>query len=253
MGRKVRVSRRKGANEPAPYFSNENELPTGIKRKKWSSHDLINLKAKTINQADFLEGWFAGRNVCGYGTAGTGKTLLALYAALSSMFDEREGITNIRIVRSAVTSRDVGHLPGTLAEKQSPYEVPYVSALSFLIGRESTYDDMKAAGKINFTLTSHVRGDTWHNTVVIVDEAQNMTFHELDSVITRLGHKSRLIIVGDVRQTDLMKSRNDVEGFTRAIQVFGNMPDVSIIKFTPDDVVRSGFVKQWILACEDTP
>lgn len=222
------------------------------KRKRWSSHDLKTLRALTPNQGDFLEGWIMGNNICAYGSAGTGKSYLACYAALSSLLDERDATQKIKIVRSAVASRDVGFLPGTLEEKQAVFETPYRDIFADLLGREASYQDMKDAGKVEFTLTSHIRGNTWDNTVVILDEAQNLNFHEINSVMTRMGHNSRVIIIGDTLQTDLIRRHDDKEGLSRAITVLGAIGGTTMVMFTSDDIVRSSFVKKWIKAVEDT-
>lgn len=225
------------------------------KRKTWSEKDLKSIKALNSRQVDFLQGWFDGNNICAHGSAGTGKTFLAVYAALTSLLDPRDHAQRIIIVRSAVSTREIGHLPGTVEEKQAVFEAPYRDIFADIIGRDSTYQDMKDAKKVDFMLTSHVRGLTWDNAVVIVDEAQNMNFHEINSIMTRLGNNSRVLIVGDTKQTDLSRN-NDKEGLSVAMRVFERMgedSDVTIVRFTPQDVVRSGFARRWLLACEDTP
>lgn len=222
------------------------------KRKRWTLHDLTSIKAKTYNQGSFLEGWFSGNHVCAHGSAGTGKTFLACYAALATMLDGREGIQKIKIIRNAVATRDVGHLPGTLEEKQAVYETPYRDIFTELLGRSASYQDMKDAGKVEFALTSHVRGNTWDDTVVIIDEAQNLSFHEIDSVMTRLGDNSRVIIIGDTRQSDLRRRNDEKEGLSRAIAVMDRVGHTTMVQFNSDDIVRGGFVKAWIKAVEDT-
>lgn len=248
MGRKA-VSRKK--QQPQFDDSVVIELPTSRRRKRWSEHDLKSIKAMNPRQADFLHGWFEGNNVCAYGSAGSGKSYLAVYAALAALFDSRDSAQRIIIVRSAVSTRDIGFLPGKIEEKQQPFEQPYVDILEDLVGRASTYQDMVDAGAIEFVLTSHVRGLTWDNAVVIIDEAQNMTFHEINSVITRLGKGSRVIVAGDTKQTDLVKNSRDTEGFTKAINILTKL-GATIVCYQPEDIVRSGFVRSWLIACEDT-
>lgn len=242
MGRKVP---RKRIHDDG---SNVVEMFPPQKRKKWSQHDLQSVKAMNHNQADFLEGWFSGNNVCAIGSAGTGKTFLAVYSALCSVLDERDSIQKMVIIRSAVETRKIGHLPGTVEEKQEVYELPYKDVCASLMGREATYQDMKDARKIEFMLTSHIRGLTWDNVVVVIDEAQNMNFHEINSIMTRLGHNSRVIIVGDTKQSDL--GGGEKEGLSQAIKVLQQITDITLVPFTSDDIVRSGFVKSWIKACE---
>jgi len=222
----------------------------GPKRKTWSLHDLKSIRPLNQSQAEMFHEFARGQSLCAIGSAGTGKTMISLYLALNQLLDPESGIDRITIVRSVVPTREVGHLPGTLEEKTAVYEVPYRDLLQELVGRVSTYDDMKEAGYIDFCTTSFIRGVTWDNTVVVVDECQNMTFHEINSIMTRVGKNSRILLAGDVRQTDLNKKGDD-SGLKRALQVVGAMDEFSTIEFTRDDIVRSDFVKSWIIASED--
>ncbi len=222
----------------------------GPKRKSWSKHDLRTIRPLTAAQEDMFHAYINNYNICGYGTAGTGKTYLALYLALSEVFNEKSDIDHIIIVRSTVATREVGHLPGTLAEKIAPHEAPYHDILSDLIGRSSTYEDMKAAGLIEFKSTSFIRGSTWNNAIIIVDEAQNTNFEELSSVITRVGQNSKIMILGDIKQNDLIHSRKETSGLAKALRAMELMPEFSLVRFLPEDIVRSEFVKSWIMACE---
>ena len=220
----------------------------GPKRKTWSMHDLKTIKPLTPTQEDFFHAWINGDNICAHGSAGTGKTFLAFYLALEEVLARRH--QKIIIVRSAVATREVGHLPGTLEEKLMKYEEPYQNILWELIGRPSTYQDMKDSGYIEFHSTSFLRGLTWDNAVVIVDEAENFTFHEIDNVMTRLGENTRIIFTGDTRQTDLDGSRKlGEEGLTKAKEVFCSMDSFSCIEFIEHDIVRGPLVKSWIMAC----
>lgn len=221
------------------------------KRKSWSKHDVKNIQPLTIAQEDMMHAYFQGSNVVGFGSAGTGKTLIALWLALNDVLDKTKPQERIIIVRSNVATRDVGFLPGDLHEKMSVFETPYRDILQFLVGKPSTYDDMKEAGVIDFMPTSYVRGMTWNNSIVIIDESQSQNLHELTSIITRLGTDSRLIVLGDVKQNDLIYRKNDTSGFMQAIKVFERMPSVALVKFTHEDIVRSGLVKEWILASEE--
>jgi len=224
----------------------------GPKRKKWSIHDLRSIKPLTPTQEDMFHAFFDGKHICAHGSAGTGKTFLALYLALSELLDRREQ-QKIIIVRSAVSTREVGHLPGSLEEKMSEYERPYREIVADLMGRAATYDDMKSAGLIEFMATSYIRGITWDNVILVVDEGENMNFHEIDSIMTRLGKNSRVIFTGDVPQTDLLRRSNDTTGMPRFLKVIKNMNDFASIEFNRHDIVRSSFVKSWIIASEDTP
>jgi phosphate starvation-inducible protein PhoH len=174
-----------------------------------------------------------------------------MYLALKDVLDPQTEVDKIILVRSVVATRDVGHLPGTLEEKTQIYERPYKNILHDLMGRANTYQDMKDAGMITFDTTSFIRGMTFDNAVIVVDEGQNMTFHEINSIMTRLGNNSRVIFVGDLIQTDLRKHRSDVSGMEDAMKVAGRMSRFSTVTFTKHDIVRSEFVKEWITATED--
>jgi len=222
----------------------------GPKRKTWSMHDLKTITPLTPTQEDFFHAWINGDNVCAHGSAGTGKTFLAFYLALQDVLARRNN--RIIIVRSAVTTREIGHLPGTLEEKLMKFEEPYQDIVWELIGRSSSYQDMKAAGLIEFHSTSFLRGLTWDNAIVILDETENFTFHEIDSVMTRLGNNTRVIVTGDTKQTDLDGSRKlGSEGLSRAKEVFCSMDSFSCIEFTEHDIVRGPLVKSWIIACNN--
>ena len=222
----------------------------GPTRKKWSKFDVRTITPITNAQEQMFHQYFQGDNVVAFGSAGTGKTLCALYLAMCDILDPNKPENHLILVRSAVATRDIGFLPGTAVEKQAVYEQPYHDLFTFLFGRTSTYDDMKKAGVVQFMLTSFIRGLTWDNAVVIVDEAENATFHELNSIMTRIGDDSRIILAGDVNQTDLLKSSRDMCGLGKLIEVSKYVDEISTVEFTSDDIVRSGFVKSWIKACE---
>lgn len=222
----------------------------GPKKKKWSEHDIKNITPITEPQRDMAQCYYQGSNICGYGSAGTGKSYCAIALAIRDIISKSTTHNKLILVRSNVATRDVGYLPGTLEEKMEVYEAPYIDILADLFGRGTTYQDMKAANMIQFMPTSFVRGLTWNDAIVIVDEAQNMTLHEINSVMTRIGENSRIIIIGDCIQTDLRKNKFDVSGFDKAINIFKNMNSFSVIEFKYDDIVRSGLVKEWIINYE---
>ena len=229
----------------------ENGKATENKRiKKWSKYDIINLKAKTHNQQLMVHEFINNQHICAYGSAGTGKTLMGMYLGFSELLQENSTIEKIIIVRSTVPSRDQGFLPGTEEEKKAIYELPYKDMCAFLFGKANTYDDMKESGKIQFVSTSYVRGLTWDNSIIIVDELQNLTFQEIDSIFTRIGKNSRMILLGDIKQTDLCK-KNDQSGMSNFIQIIKNIKEFSMIEFTPLDILRSNIVKKYLIIKEE--
>ena len=181
-----------------------------------------------------------------HGIAVTGKTFVSLYLALKEVL-EHKAYKRIAIVRSCVPTREVGFMPGTLEEKLSVYEQPYREIVNCLTQRADGYDVLKEAGIIEFMSTSFIRGLTLDNTIILVDEIQNMTFGELDSVITRVGDYSKIIFCGDYRQTDL-QSTKDKSGLKDFMKILNTVADVDYIEFLVDDIVRSGFVKKYIIA-----
>lgn len=221
-------------------------------RNSWSTHDLMAVRPLTDNQRVMCEAFQEGYNIIAFGSAGSGKTFLALYLACDEILYPRSKTNNIVIVRSAVQTRDMGYMPGDLDEKMMLYELPYRDILCELIGRYSTYDDMKKAGLVYFSTTSFLRGLTYNNSIVIVDEVQNMTFHEINSIMTRLGENSRFIALGDLTQGDLSNRKQEITGMERFLRIGKRMDTVQLVEFTRDDIVRSSFVKDWIIACEET-
>lgn len=224
-------------------------IHAGPDKKKWTKHDLKNIIPITPRQEDVFHAFYQGQQVLAHGSAGTGKTYIALFLAMSEVLKKEH--EKLIIVRSAVQSRDIGFMPGDLDEKMAYYEMPYKDIMGELFGRGSTYDDMKEQGLITFMITSYVRGLTWDNAIVVVDEVQNMTFHEINSIITRVGRNTRVILLGDFVQTDLNKRSSDTTGIHDLIAVANKMPHFSVVEFSKDDIVRSELVKSWIEACED--
>lgn len=217
-------------------------------KKRYSLHDLRTIRPMNEAQRQFFESYIMGANVIGNGSAGTGKSFCALYLALNDVLDEEKEQEKIIIVRSAVPSREIGHLPGDMKEKMAVYEEPYKDIVGNLLRKAKAYDDMKDAGKIEFMPTSFVRGLTWDNCVVVVDEAQNMTLQEIHSVITRVGENTKMVICGDIGQNDLVVRKSDVTGFLEVLKIAERMDEFDIVNFTEQDIVRSKFVKSWIIA-----
>jgi phosphate starvation-inducible PhoH-like protein len=182
----------------------------------------------------------SNRNLVLSGFAGTGKTFLSSYIAYSDVFDGK--YDKIVYMRSAVPTRNIGFLPGNEKEKVEVYEAPYIDIATELLGRGDAYEILKKKSIIHFMSTSFIRGVTLRNAVIIVDETQNMTYHELDSLITRLGDNCRVIFCGDIRQSDLYKN-----GFEDFYKVIRSMNEFDFIEFEKEDIVRSELVKSYII------
>lgn len=240
------MSKYRHANRKRKKVSHVEEIVRD--KKTWSIHDLKPVHPITSTQRVLFDAFFEGKNIIASGTAGTGKTYLAFYLAFTELFESSD-INSIIIIRSAVQTRNLGFTPGTLEEKMSVYESPYRDICSDLFkGRYSTYDNMKKEGIVKFMSTSYIRGATWPSTIVIVEEVENMNDHEINSVITRLGKNSKIIITGDYAQTDLRGS--DKTGINNLIRIANSMPSFKVVNFTRNDIVRSALVKEWIIAKE---
>lgn len=212
---------------------------------KIRKEDLVNLEPLTNTQADFFDSWNKYHVHVLHGSAGTGKTIVALYKALESVMN-RSVYKRVIILRSAVPSRDIGALPGDEEEKSLVYQLPYDELCFTLFGRGDAYSRLKEDGKVEFSLTSYIRGITFDNSIILVDEIQNLNYQELYSVMTRVGEPSKIVFCGDFKQRDLRDS-----GFARFLGVVESMKNTNIITFTTDDIVRSDIVKEFIIADEN--
>jgi predicted ribonuclease YlaK len=213
--------------------------------------DLRAFEPLTENQKLFFEAYKRGDYFIGlFGSPGVGKTFLALLKSLQEVLDKGNSFDKIVVVRSAVQVRDQGFVPGDLDEKMQIYEQPYVEICNTLFGRSDAWTRLKEQSYARFISTTAIRGISIDDAIIIVDECQSMTWHELSSVITRTGHRSKIIFVGDLKQNDLVKTRNDVSGLQDFLRVAKTMPEFTSINFTSDDIVRSSLVKSWIVACE---
>ena len=209
------------------------------------------IKPLTPTQSDMFESYQQGLNLAAIGTAGTGKTMCAMYLALNDVLNK--GVyEQIIVIRSAVQTREQGFMPGSKEQKEALYSVPYSDIVNDLFGRGDAYRILEQKGMIKFMTSSFVRGLTFDNSIIIVDECQSMTYHELDTIITRVGESSKIVFCGDTRQDDLATSRNkaDVSGLRDFLKVIKNIRSFDTITFTPEDIVRSGLVKEYILAKE---
>jgi phosphate starvation-inducible protein PhoH len=210
--------------------------------------DLKTFDPLTENQKLFYEAYKRQDYfVALHGVAGTGKTFIALYKALEEVLDKGNPFTKIIIVRSSVQSRDMGHLPGDVDEKMDIFRQPYVQICNTLFGRRDAYQRLEEQHHIEFISTSFIRGMSFDDAIIIVDEMQNMNFEEIDTVMTRVGYRSKIIWCGDYRQTDLRKA-NDKSGILKFFDIAHHMKAFTRIEFTADDIVRSSLVKDYILA-----
>lgn len=205
----------------------------------------------TENQSKFFELYRGGAYCIGlFGSPGVGKTFLSLYKAMEEVLDKTNSFKQVVVVRSAVQVRDQGFVPGDLEEKMQIYEQPYKEISQTLFNRPDAWERLKEQGYARFISTTAIRGISIDDAIIIVDECQSMTWHELSSVISRTGHRSKIIFVGDLKQNDLVKSRNDVSGLKQFLEVLHIMNEYQYIEFTPNDIVRSSLVKSFIVACD---
>jgi predicted ribonuclease YlaK len=231
----------------------EQPLEVVIPNKKSNSlrirlDDLTTIQPKTAKQREFFDAYKAGDYfMCLHGVAGTGKSYIALYKALEEVMDKNNPYTKVVIVRSAVQSREMGHLPGSVDEKMETYIQPYRQITSDLFNRKDAWDRLVEQGYVEFISTSFIRGTTFTNSILLVDEFQNMNFEELDTIITRVGHTSKIIFCGDVRQLDLRK-KDDKTGLPKFLSIVSRMKEFSRFEFSMDDIVRSSLVKNYIIA-----
>jgi phosphate starvation-inducible PhoH-like protein len=242
---------RAAAKSKAP----DNVQVEASKTKSVSNHlrlridDLKTFEPLTQNQKLFFDAYKRGDYfVALHGVAGTGKTFCALYKAIEEVLDKANPFDKIIVVRSAVQGREIGHLPGDVNEKMEIYEQPYRQICETLFGRKDAWDRLEEQHHIQFISTSFIRGMSFDDAIIIVDEMQNLTYEEIDTVMTRVGYRSKILWCGDYRQTDLNKKKNDVTGILKFFDIAQHMSAFTRIEFTVDDIVRSSLVKDYILA-----
>ena len=226
-----------------------------LKRKKPINTDImVDIKPLTKNQEKFFDEYKKGKNLFAYGAAGTGKTFIALYLALKEVLDVVTPYEKVYIVRSLVSTREIGFLPGDHEDKSFLYQIPYKNMVKYMFDMsddtefEMLYGALKTQETVGFWSTSFIRGTTMDNAIIIVDEMQNLNFHELDSIITRVGENCKILFCGDASQSDLTKTneRNGILDFSKIIAAMDQ--DFSTIEFGLDDIVRSGLVRNYLLA-----
>ena len=216
------------------------DVPSGLQ--------LTKIQPLTDNQKRAFNSYENGKNLMLHGTAGTGKTFSAFFLALKDTLEDK--YEKVIVVRSVVPSREMGYLPGTQKEKTKVYELPYYSICEQLFNRGDAYEILKSKNKVDFISTSFIRGITISNSIVIIDECQNMMWSELSTILTRVGENCRVLICGDTKQSDLTE-RTGKADVLKLLKVCQRMGSFDFIQMTRDDICRSGFVKQFIIECEE--
>ena len=245
------MARRKRTNDQ----QNDVGLPTrqAKKKKALGNEYLLDIEPLTDNQRKLYDAYAEGKHLVAYGCAGTGKTFITLYNALRDVLDERTPYEKVYIVRSLVPTREIGFLPGSHDDKADIYQIPYKNMVKYMfqmpsdVEFEMLYGNLKSQETIKFWSTSFLRGVTLDNCIVLVDEFANLNFHELDSIITRVGENCKIMFCGDATQSDLVKT-SEKNGIIDFMSVLRKMDSFDIIEFGVDDIVRSGLVRQYLIA-----
>ena len=223
------------------------------KKKPINNQYLVDITPLTDNQKILFDSYNQQKHIVAYGVAGTGKTFITLYNALKDVLNETTPYERVYIVRSLVSTREIGFLPGDHEDKADIYQIPYKHMVKYMFQMpsdadfEMLYGNLRSQETIKFWSTSFIRGTTLDNAIIIVDEFQNLNFHELDSIITRVGENSKICFCGDATQSDLTKT-NDRNGIVDFMNILRKMVSFDIIEFDVNDIVRSGLVKEYIVA-----
>ena len=222
------------------------------KNKEINASNLVTIKPITDNQKIVFESWKKGQNQFLYGPAGTGKTFCALYLAMQDVMNLQTPYEKVVLVRSLIPTREIGFLPGDEDDKSALYQIPYQNMVQFIFEQpneqsfNNLYDRLKGQGSLHFLSTSFLRGLTMDNAIIIVDECQNMNFHELDTITTRVGQDAKIVFCGDFDQTDLQK-QNEKNGLHDFFRILDEMEEFNCTEFTIGDIVRSGFVRNYLI------
>jgi predicted ribonuclease YlaK len=248
------MARRKRTTQDTQSIGGVGMTVKQIKRRKPLNSDLLlDIEPLTDNQEKLFKSYDEGKHLVAYGVAGTGKTFIVLYNALKDVLDEKTPYDKIYIIRSLVQTREIGFLPGNHEDKSALFEIPYKNMVKYMFQLpseddfEMLYGNLKSQGTISFWSSSFLRGTTFDNCILIVDEFQNMNGHENDSIITRVGENCKIMFCGDASQSDLVRQneRNGIHDFIKILQI---MPSFDFIEFGIEDVCRSGLVKEYLIA-----
>ena len=218
------------------------------------SNQLLTIKPVGTTQEKVFEAWKAKKNLFLTGSAGTGKTFILLYLALKDVLDKGQPYDKVVLVRSLLPSRDIGFLPGTLEEKSNLYQDPYRILIRYLFEMPSEqefvqlYDKLISQGSLEFYSTSFLRGQTFDRSIIIVDEASNMIFQELDTIMTRVGQDSKICFAGDMAQSDLRKHNGEQDGYLNFQAILDGMDEFEVLEFDIGDIIRSGLVRSYLIA-----
>jgi len=224
-----------------------------FRKKAINLEHLKQIEPLTPNQERVFNSYAEGKNLVLHGAAGTGKTFISLYLAMQDVLDEESPYEKVYMVRSLVPTREIGFLPGDHEDKSNLYQIPYKNMVKYMFTMpddnsfETLYDNLRAQETVSFWSTSFIRGVTMDNCVIIVDEFSNLNFHELDSIITRVGENCKIIFSGDYSQSDLVKI-NERTGVLDFMKIMQTMPSVDVVEFGIDDIVRSGFVREYLIS-----
>ena len=222
------------------------------KKKEIGFSNLTKIKPITDHQKEVFESYQKGENQFLFGCSGTGKTFISLYLALQDVLKNDTPYDKVVVVRSLIPTREIGFLPGDEEDKAALYQVPYSNMMQFMFEQPNEqafsmlYDRLKSQGSFYFLSTSFLRGLTFDNSIIIVDECQNLNFHELDTIITRVGQDSKIVFCGDFGQTDLTRT-NEKNGLMNFLQILQEMKEFNCVEFDIGDIVRSGFVRNYLI------
>ncbi len=222
------------------------------KKIEITNSDLVKVEPITDNQKIVFESYKKGQNQFLFGCAGTGKTFISLYLAFQEVLKNETPYDKVVVVRSLIPTREIGFLPGDEEDKAALYQVPYQNMVQFMFKQPNEqafsmlYDRLKQQGSFYFLSTSFLRGLTFDNSIIIVDECQNLNFHELDTIVTRVGQDSKIIFCGDFMQTDLSKT-NEKNGLHDFLRILEEMEEFNCVEFNIGDIVRSGFVRNYLI------
>ena len=212
-----------------------------VRTKHDQDKESINLIPKNDRQSQYLQALQESDQVIVFGPSGTGKTyLVSTYAA--NLYHLKT-VNKIVITRPHVAvGKDIGYLPGTLEEKAAPWALPVLDVLEKQLGKGVVETALKA-GNIEVAPLALMRGRSFEDSFIICDESQNITFHELKMLLTRVGENSKLVLNGDVMQSDL----KEADGLSKVVHIVKKyMLPVPIIEFGVEDIVRSDMTKLWV-------